>query len=63
MQWIFLEYMNCDVTNFIKIMNDKPLYTEDVIKYILKEVLKGIQVMHALNYIHRDIKSDNILVN
>jgi serine/threonine protein kinase len=63
-QWIFLEYMNCDVTKYIRMMNNnRTLYTEDVIKYVLKEVLKCVQVLHAMNYIHRDIKSDNVLVN
>lgn len=31
-------------------------------KYILKELLKGLNYMHLLNIVHRDIKASNILI-
>jgi len=32
-----------------------------LISVILREILKGLQFLHERNYIHRDLKSDNIL--
>lgn len=36
---------------------------EDVIAYICREILLGLDFMHKKNKVHRDLKSDNILVN
>ena len=33
-----------------------------MIAYILRKVLKGLLVIHKKNQIHRDLKSDNILI-
>lgn len=34
-----------------------------MIAYILKQILIGLQKIHSMNQIHRDLKSDNILIN
>lgn len=38
-------------------------YSENLVKYILYSTLKGIAFLHNENIIHRDIRSENILVD
>ena len=59
--WIFLELMDDDLTSII--MQYHLIYSENVVKFILLKILTGLEHMHSLNVIHRDIKSDNVLVN
>jgi serine/threonine protein kinase len=37
-------------------------FPEACIAYVCREVLKALQYMHSLHRLHRDIKSDNVLV-
>ena len=53
--------MDDDLTNFIEQYHE--FYSENVIKYVLWQVLKGLSFLHKKNIIHRDIKSDNILIS
>jgi len=56
-----MELMDCDLTSLIETYHKR--YSENVVKCILWQVLKGIEVLHERNIIHRDIKSDNVLVS
>ncbi|KAI8914347.1 kinase-like domain-containing protein [Gorgonomyces haynaldii] len=38
------------------------LFPEQLIRYITKQILSGLQYLHANNVIQRDIKADNILI-
>ena len=49
------------LTHFIRFSDNG--YSENICKYILKEVLKVIDFLHTKNVIHRDIRAMNILFN
>ena len=44
------------------VLNRKGNFSEPFVKWTLYQVALGIQAMHAKNVLHRDLKSDNILV-
>jgi len=60
--WIFLELMEGGSFTPVceGLMGD---IAEEACKYSLNSVLKGLIELHRRNIIHRDIKSDNILVS
>ena len=58
--WVFLELMDEDMSKII--LNSSSQYSEDFCKYTLYCVAKGLQAMHRNNVLHRDIKSENILI-
>jgi serine/threonine protein kinase len=60
--WIFLELM--DIGAITECLQDmKGNIKENVCKYILHQALEGVYFLHSRGILHRDIKSDNILVN
>jgi len=65
--WVILEYMSCgNLTQLLKPPDNagdsyQPL-PEKTIAYVCREVLKALQYIHELQRVHRDIKSDNVLL-
>ena len=58
--WVAMEFMNGgSLTDIIAVCK----MTEPQIAAVCKESLKGLMEIHSHNRIHRDIKSDNILIS
>ena len=64
--YIIMEYCNGgslnQCLNRYKELYHRP-FTEEIVQYIMKQVVSAVKYIHAQNIIHRDLKLDNILVN
>jgi protein-serine/threonine kinase len=62
--WISMEYMDggCLTDILESYQKRRSTMQEQEIAYVLREVLQGLKFMHGLKRLHRDIKSDNVLV-
>ncbi|XP_077459545.1 serine/threonine-protein kinase 4-like [Stigmatopora argus] len=60
--WIVMEYCGAGSVSDIIRLRNKTL-TEDEMASILQSTLKGLEYLHFMRKIHRDIKAGNILLN
>jgi tRNA A-37 threonylcarbamoyl transferase component Bud32 len=60
--WVVMEYMGNGCLTELLNQYEAVRLTEKHIATICRETLRGLQYIHNLNRIHRDIKSDNILL-
>jgi serine/threonine kinase 38 len=44
------------------LLMDKDILSEDESRFYIAETILAVQSVHALNYIHRDLKPDNLLI-
>jgi len=61
--WVIMELMDAGCITEILDEFDYVKMTEEQMSRICLDVLQAINHMHSLHCIHRDIKSDNVLVN
>lgn len=59
---IYLVLELCD-TDLDKIIQSKQKYSTDHIRYIVYQILCGIDYLHSKNVVHRDLKPANIFLN
>lgn len=58
--WIVMEY--CGGGSCLDLLRHHKKFSESVVSFIIREVLRGLKYLHGDNKVHRDIKSANILV-
>ncbi|KAF2488599.1 Pkinase-domain-containing protein [Lophium mytilinum] len=59
--WVVMEFMEGGALT--DVIDNNPSISEDQIATICLETCKGLEHLHAQNIIHRDIKSDNVLLD
>ncbi|KAI9823806.1 MAG: Protein kinase [Phylliscum demangeonii] len=59
--WVVMEYMEGGALT--DVIDNNPSISEDQIATICFETCKGLEHLHKQNIIHRDIKSDNVLLD
>ena len=64
--YIIMEYCNggslSDCLKEYQEKYDKP-FSEEIVQYLMRQIIQAIKYIHNRNIIHRDLKLDNILVN
>ncbi|SSD62069.1 related to Serine/threonine-protein kinase CLA4 [Saccharomycodes ludwigii] len=66
--WVVMEYMEGGsltdiIENSPNACTSTPALTEPQIAYIVRETCQGLKFLHDKHIIHRDIKSDNVLLD
>lgn len=59
--WILMEL--CDYGSLFDLIEDSSRWEEQYIAYVLVQCFMGLASMHRNNFLHRDIKSDNIFLS
>ena len=55
-----MEYLaGGDLMNYLM---EREVFSEDETRFYMVELILAVEEVHKMNYIHRDIKPDNILI-
>lgn len=55
---LVMQYLEVD----LKVLRSEELFTERQLRPILRDLLRGLQHMHAKSYAHRDVKISNVML-
>lgn len=58
---IWMEYSQIDL-NVLQYVQEHGSLEEKEVKMAMKELLKAIKYIHSIDYAHRDVKPDNVLI-
>jgi len=62
--WIVMEFMGgCTLCQILGDLHDQCPLNDGHMAKVVSNILQALQYMHEKNIIHRDVKSDNILIN
>ena len=59
--YLVFEFVEFDLYRIIR--RDKTVFSKLQLKYMMRQIMEGLVFMHRNRIIHRDIKSENILVS
>lgn len=49
--------------DFMTLLMRKDILSEEESRFYIAEIISSIECVHSMNYIHRDLKPDNILID
>ncbi|ETO13036.1 serine/threonine protein kinase Orb6 [Reticulomyxa filosa] len=58
--YFVMEY--CPGGDLMKLLIKEDIFPEDVTRFYMAECARAIAVIHEMDYVHRDLKPDNILI-
>ena len=59
--YLVFEYVDFDLYRILR--REQIVFSKPQLKFLMKQIMDGLLFMHQNSIIHRDIKSENLLVN